>query len=71
MLPDFRKPFFVRNDNESELAVSLVLWNDDNSKVAASIRLVNGEGNGVLVDVADWQRIKSAVDKELNLVLDI
>lgn len=65
MAHDFRKPVFVRNDDQSHVEVSAVVWNEQ-PEAGISIKFTNGNGESVLVDSADWQRIKAAVDAELN-----
>lgn len=67
--PNFRPEIFVRNDFENELKISVVEWNDERSEVKASIKFSNGVlGGSVLVDIADWERIKKAIDKEINAI---
>jgi len=65
MKHDFRKPVFVRNDDENELDVSVVVW--DQRLGGISIKFASSDGI-VLVDAADWYRIKKAVDIELEKV---
>jgi hypothetical protein len=62
---DFRKPIFTRNDDQSEIDVSVVVW--DERMGGVSIKFANSN-ESVLVDAADWERIKAAVDLELNRV---
>lgn len=63
--PNFREPVFVRNDDTTEIAASVVEWNDAEGGV--SIRLRNGS-ESVLVNSRDWDALKSCVDRELERV---
>lgn len=65
--PDFREPVFVRNDDTTNVRASVVDWGDKFDGLL-SVKLTNGGGESVLINVADWEAVKSSVDAELNRV---
>ena len=60
---DFRDPVFVRKDDTTDIAASVVVWGDAIGGV--SVRLVSGN-ESVLINAADWPAIKSTIDAELE-----
>lgn len=65
---NFRDPVFVRNDDETEIAASVVEWNGSTGAGDQfSISLRQGS-DSVLIQSSDWALVKSCIDCELNRV---
>jgi hypothetical protein len=65
--PTFNDPVFVRSDDTTRIAASVVEWNGAVVGGAdLSVKLTNGNGESVLINVADWATIVGCVNREIE-----
>lgn len=65
MQPNFRDPVFVRSDDTTVIAASVVEWRGNDSGFSI---LFKGSEESVLINSRDWDAVKQCIDCELNRV---